>query len=614
VGVTKLKQTLSNSTLGRSLRILPKSDRSRILSIALLQVGLGFMDLASIAMAGVLGGLAVSGLSAQQPGDRVQGALNFLNLDSMSLQNQALILGLGISGLMVSKTIVSIFFTRRTIFFLTRRGAVLTSILISKLMAQSLQKVYERSPQQILYSLTAGVNSVTVGVLGTAVSLVADVSLLLIIFLGLFIVDSIVALSTFAIFGAIGLTLHKLLSARAKQIGLQQSMLSISSAEKIMEVLGSYRELVVKNRRAYYSRIIGERQLELANKTAEISFMPQIGKYVIEMTVVIGSLIICGIQFLLKDAAQAISVLSVFLVASARIAPAVLRIQQGTLGIRASLGTATPTLEMIESLGDSQEVKIIDDRLETLHIGFDPSIEMSDVGITYPGKSVAAISEISMKVTAGNSIAIVGPSGAGKTTLVDSLLGILEPNSGRISISGKSPLDAISTWPGSISYLPQDILISNGSIRENVSLGYPTNIVSDDLVWDALKIAKLDDYVRALPEGLNTYVGDRGTQISGGQRQRLGIARAMLTKPKLLVLDEATSALDGKTELGISEAILELHGKVTIVMIAHRLSTIRNVDVVYYMDNGQLVAQGSFDEVRTQVPDFDHQIELMGLK
>ena len=614
MGFTKLKLTLSNSTIGRSLRILPKSDRSRIVFIALLQVCLGFMDLVSIALAGVLGGLAVSGVSAKQPGDRIQGALNFLNLDSMSLQKQALILGLGISGLMVLKTIVSIIFTRRTIFFLTRRSAVLTSILISKLMAQSLQKVQERSPQQILYSLTAGVNSVTVGVLGTAVSLVADVSLLLIIFLGLFIVDSIVALSTFAIFGAIGLTLHKLLSIRAKQIGLQQSVLSISSAEKIMEVIGSYRELVVKNRRAYYSRIIGERQLELANKTAEISFMPQIGKYVIEITVVIGSLIICGIQFLLRDAAQAISVLSVFLVASARIAPAILRIQQGTLSIRVSLGTATPTLEMIESLGDSEEVKVIDDRLETLHVGFDPSIEMCDVGITYPGKSVAAIAEISMKITPGNSIAIVGPSGAGKTTLVDSLLGILEPNSGSISISGKPPLEAISTWPGSISYLPQDILISNGTFRENVVLGYPTEIVSDDLVWDALKIAKLDDYVRSLPEGLNTYVGDRGTQISGGQRQRLGIARAMLTKPKLLVLDEATSALDGETELGISEAILELHGKVTIVMIAHRLSTIRNVDVVYYMDKGLLVAHGSFDEVRALVPDFDRQAELMGLQ
>ena len=214
----------------------------------------------------------------------------------------------------------------------------------------------------------------------------------------------------------------------------------------------------------------------------------------------------------------------------------------------------------------------------------------------------------------GTAYIITGESGAGKTTLVDALLGVLEPDLGKISISGYKPLEAIAKWPGAISYLPQDILISNGTIRENVTLGYPSEIVSDELVWNALKLAKLDVFVSGLPKGLHTYVGDRGTQISGGQRQRLGIARAMLTMPKLLVLDEATSALDGETELGITEAISDLHGKVSIIMIAHRLSTIRNADVVYYMDKGLVITKGSFDEVRKLVPDFDHQAELMGLK
>ncbi len=607
-------QSFSASTIGRSLRILPKRDRAKILAIVLLQIGLGLMDLAGIALAGVLGGLAISGVASREPGNRVQGVLNSLHLEGFTLQQQALILALGISVLMVGKTIISILFTRRTIFFLSRRGATLSSILISKLMGQPLQRVQERSMQQTMYSLTAGVNSITVGVLGTGVSLIADISLLIVIGIGLFIVDIVVAISTFVIFATIGFSLYRLLSVRAKKLGIKQSELNIISAEKIMEVLGSYRELVVKNRRSYYSRIIGERQLELANNTAEITFMPQIGKYVIEITVVLGSLIISGIQFSRQDAAHAIAVLSVFLAASTRIAPAVLRIQQGALNIRGSLGTATPTLELVESLGDAEEIPRTEDYLETVHTGFDPSVELNKVSVTYAGKDKAAISEITMRIHTGSSIAIVGPSGAGKTTLVDVLLGVLEPDEGSIHISGKPPLLSIASWQGAISYLPQDILISNGSIRENVSLGYPANIVQDELVWDALKIAKLDEFVRSLPNGLDTYVGDRGTQISGGQRQRLGIARAMLTKPKLLVLDEATSALDGETELGITEAILELHGKVTIVMIAHRLSTIRNVDVVYYIDEGVLRAQGSFDEVRALVPDFDRQAELMGLQ
>ena len=155
--------------------------------------------------------------------------------------------------------------------------------------------------------------------------------------------------------------------------------------------------------------------------------------------------------------------------------------------------------------------------------------------------------------------------------------------------------------------------ISNGTFRENVGLGYPAEVVTDDLVWHALEIAQLGDFVRALPDGIDTKVGEKGTKISGGQRQRLGIARAMFTCPKLLVLDEATSALDGQTEADISEAIQGLKGSVTVVMIAHRLSTVRNADHVIYMDGGRLVSQGTFEQVRCEVPDFDKQAKLMGL-
>ena len=144
-------------------------------------------------------------------------------------------------------------------------------------------------------------------------------------------------------------------------------------------------------------------------------------------------------------------------------------------------------------------------------------------------------------------------------------------------------------------------------------MGFPVNGYSDDLVWNALSVAQLEDFVRSLPDGLDSPVGDRGVKISGGQRQRLGIARAMFTKPKLLVLDEATSSLDGQTESDVSDAIRELHGKVTVIMIAHRLSTVRNADTVIYMDEGMIKAVGSFDEVRSAVPDFDRQAHLMGL-
>ena len=166
---------------------------------------------------------------------------------------------------------------------------------------------------------------------------------------------------------------------------------------------------------------------------------------------------------------------------------------------------------------------------------------------------------------------------------------------------------------GNVAYVPQDVALSNGTFRENLTMGYPVNLAPDELCWDALRVAQLDSFVRDLPLGLDQPVGERGTNLSGGQRQRLGIARAMLTKPKLLVLDEATSALDGQTELDISNAINNLKGIVTVVMIAHRLSTVRNSDQVIYMDKGKIVAKGKFEEVRKTVPDFDRQAQLMGL-
>jgi ABC-type multidrug transport system fused ATPase/permease subunit len=161
--------------------------------------------------------------------------------------------------------------------------------------------------------------------------------------------------------------------------------------------------------------------------------------------------------------------------------------------------------------------------------------------------------------------------------------------------------------------VPQDVTTINGTIRENIAMGYPEDLGSDNLIREALGVAHLLDFVLSLPDGFDTHVGDRGTRISGGQRQRLGIARAMFTCPQLLILDEATSALDGETESNISDAIQAMRGKVTVLMIAHRLSTVRNADVVVYMDSGAIVATGSFDEVRQKVTDFDRQARMMGL-
>jgi ABC-type multidrug transport system fused ATPase/permease subunit len=419
--------------------------------------------------------------------------------------------------------------------------------------------------------------------------------------------------STLFTFSFVGVLLFKLMHKRARTLGSQNAQLAIKSNEKILEVLSSYRESVVRNRRTYYSREIGDLRYKLANTDAELSFMPNVSKYVIESTMVLGALLISAAQFATQDASRAVATLAVFLAAGSRIAPAVLRFQQGALLIRSSLGGASPTLDLIEEM---QQIQILDtnvDQLDLEHKGFTPNLEINNVSFTYPNGKSAAIDKVTISANVGTSIALVGPSGAGKTTLVDILLGVLNPSSGTILISGLPPIEAVHKWPGAIAYVPQDIFISNGTIRENVSLGYPPHEATDDLVLEALQVAQLDSFVASLPLGLDTPVGDRGARLSGGQRQRLGIARAMFTKPQLIVLDEATSALDGVTEASISESINVLKGRVTLVLIAHRLSTVLNADKLAYLSEGRVISVGTFDEVRISVPDFDVQAKLMGL-
>ena len=579
----------------------------------MIQIFMGALDLLGVLAIGLLGALSVTGLQSRNPGDRMSALLKLLHISNESFQTQALIIGVSAVILLVGRTLLSIFFTRRVIFFLSRRGAAISSNLISRLLAQPLLTVQARTTQETLFIVTNGVSIITLQILATSVVLASDISLLVIMGFGLFVVDPTTAIGTFFIFALIGFSLYRLLHVRAGALGVQSTLLNVQSSEKIVEVFASYRESVVRNRRDFYAREIGKLRFTLADTLAEQNFMPYISKYVIETAVILGALLVGAAQFILQDATHAIATLAIFLAAGTRIAPAVLRVQQGSILIRGSLGQAHTALDLIELLGDAPLIENVDDRVDIKHEGFISEVVLTDVCFTYPNKPLPSISNFSLNIPRGKSVAFVGPSGAGKTTIIDVLLGVLIPDQGKVLISGLPPLQSVSKWPGAVSYVPQDVVVAAGTIRENVSLGYPPEAATDELVMEALRIAHLDKFVSELPLGLDTQVGERGTKISGGQRQRLGIARAMFTSPLLLVLDEATSSLDGETEASISNAIHSLRGSTTVVMIAHRLSTVRNADIVVYLSDGIIQATGTFDEVRTAVPDFDRQAKLMGL-
>jgi ABC-type multidrug transport system fused ATPase/permease subunit len=441
----------------------------------------------------------------------------------------------------------------------------------------------------------------------------SDLALLIVLTLGLIIVDFRLAITTFFVFSGIALCLYFAMHKKIHLLGKQQAILNININERISEILTSYRENIVRGRRSFYANAISADQISMAAIQAELSFIPNISKYVIEGSLVLGTLLICAVQFQLQDAAQAIGTLSIFLAAGSRIAPAVLRIQQSALSLRNASGGAKPTIDLIESLSNTQEISLDTKASDFIYEKFIPSVVLSNIEVRYPNAEELALKNVNLEINPGETIAIVGPSGAGKTTLVDVILGVLEPTAGRVLVSNAIPSDAVSEFPGAIAYVPQDVFITNGSILQNIVLGYGKSEIQLDYVNRAVKVASLNKLIESLPDGLNSLAGERGSKISGGQRQRLGIARALYTQPKLLVLDEATSALDGQTEADISSSIQELKGSLTVIIIAHRLSTAIHADRVYYLEQGEIKAFGSFEQVRNAVPDFDAQASLMGL-
>lgn len=610
---TRIRIKLSQSTFGQSLLMLPVNDFKKLFAVIAIQIFLGLLDLLGVAAIGVLGALAVKGVASQSPGTRVQQVLEFVGIADHSLQSQVAFLGATAATLLIVRTFLTVIFAKRTLLFLSRRSASIANKIFQDFISQNLLKIKNISSQEVLFGVTRGVDAIMVGVIGTSVTLISDISLVTIMFTGLVIVDPTIATSSVIVFGFIGFAIYKLLHKKARDLGSLESRLAISNNEQISEVLGSYKEIVVRNRRAYYSEKVSGLRMSMAQTTAEIAFLPNISKYVIESTVVLGTLLISAVQFRLQDATHAVATLTVFMASAARIAPASMRIQQGLIAMKSSLGAANPTLKLIRSI----ELTSMFDRdlvwTDTLHEGFKGIVQVKDISLCYPDSNVFALKKINFEVLENTSVAIVGPSGGGKTSLIDVILGLIPPTSGSVRISGTNPLESFSKWPGAVAYVPQDIMIINGTLRENVALGYSLSEAPDELVFDALKLAQLESFARGLPDGLETQLGERGARISGGQRQRLGIARALFTKPKLLILDEATSALDAITEQAFTDAINQLKGSLTLITIAHRLSTIKDADNVLYLSNGEIAASGTLQNVRELIPNFDEQAKLMGL-
>lgn len=239
------------------------------------------------------------------------------------------------------------------------------------------------------------------------------------------------------------------------------------------------------------------------------------------------------------------------------------------------------------------------------------SVELDQVSFAYEGvEDVDVLDGISLRIEPGDDVGFVGTTGSGKTTLIDLVLGLLDPTAGAVRI-GDEPLDRCrSAWQRSIGYVPREIVLTDETIRADVAFGVPESDIDDDRVRESPRMAQIDEFVAALPAGLATIVGEDGVRLSGGQRRRLGLARALYGEPSVLVLDEATSALDSETEARVIDTVSGFHGKLTLISVAHRLSTLKHCDRIYFLAAGRVAAVGTFDELRALVPEFENLVTL----
>jgi len=608
-------------SIKQALSLLSNRDKRLLIVATVAQMLLSLLDLAGVLLLGLVAA-AAAGAAMGTP----------LNVGGLSIVGELLptdatatiVLAFVAALLLVSKSVIGLLLTRRIFRFIANRQAVIAGALAERLLNRPLLELQARSSQETTIALTAGAGAITLGTLGPTVVIAAESALIFSMAAGLLFVDAFVAGFTVIFFGLIILVLQKLLGNWAQTLGFRSSTAEIGSMESIQHALRTYREVTVTGRRGLFiSRFQGLRW-EAATVQADIFILNQVGKYVFEVGLVIGGGLLVLLMSITRDVTAAVAIITVFLAASSRLFPALLRLQTAMVTIRQSSGIAEYTYRMINELTEAEKsyspppipettALEFNEAVHTGFPGFAAKVECHQLTLRYPGSDHLALDHVSLSIQPGQSVAFVGSTGAGKSTLADVILGAVFPDLGEVLISGKPPISTVREWPGAIAYVPQDVAILSGSVRENVALGIPKADIDDSLVWEALQRAELADFLGENRSGIDTVVGENGVQLSGGQRQRLGIARALYSRPRLLVLDEATSALDAETERVITHTLESLAGEVTLIIIAHRLATVRNCDQVFYLSDGELVSSGTFEQVRAAVPDFDKQAQLLGL-
>lgn len=408
----------------------------------------------------------------------------------------------------------------------------------------------------------------------------------------LFVIEPVGATVVVGLFGVFGLGFYRFTRRYIIRWGKVRQQHEGMRIQHLQQGLGGVKDVKLLCRESDFLRQYGFHNTNVARVGQMEATMQQLPKLWVEF-IAVGTFVMLVLTMLARGGSldAIIPKLGLFAVAAFRLMPSVNRILTAVQSIKFS----QPVLDMLGAELHSvvpQELFAKSEKQD-----FHTEVKLDQVSYSYPATHLPALDNVSLVVKKGETVGFIGSSGAGKSTIVDVLLGLLPPSDGKILVDGSDILQNLRGWQRQIGYVPQSIFLTDDSLRRNVAFGIPGDQISNDAVLKALRAAQLETFVESLPDGLDTMVGERGIRLSGGQRQRIGIARALYHDPAILVLDEATSALDTETEGDVMQAVNALHGDKTIVIVAHRLSTVEGCDRLYRLENGKIVDEGEAEKV-----------------
>ncbi|WP_088001254.1 ABC transporter ATP-binding protein [Gottfriedia solisilvae] len=469
--------------------------------------------------------------------------------------------------------------------------------LSKRLFETYLSKPYsfhlQRNTADLLRNVNIEVPNLFQGIIMSAFMLITEILVIACIMGLLLYTTSISTIIASGLLGGSVFLFFKIFRKKINKLAKQQQVVDGMMIKWVNQGLGASKEVKVTGKESYFVSAYTSKSQINANIKRYRMMLEQSPRLFIEtILVMIVLIMVLVIIFQGKNTANIVSTMALFGMAAFRLMPSINRVMNMITAIRFSKPALTVVYEDLFTNNETYSSRgTIEPAVNKSDIGkFTDSIKLNEISFRYPNQKEYSLKDISLTIPIGQSVAFIGESGAGKTTLVDMILGLFQPEKGSILVDGENISEIKSIWQQKIGYIPQSIFLTDDSIRENVAFGVPKDQIDDHAVWNALEQAQLKDFIEGQPNQLDTTVGERGIRLSGGQRQRIGIARALYHNPEIIFMDEATSALDNETEKDIMSAIDDLKGEKTLIIIAHRLSTIKNCDKVFKINKGRLVS------------------------